>query len=237
MSKWLLDNLSRGIIMLQLENQRYESTYVSKRHTTRWWIRSQRRNWKTLLRGRPSNRSTMAWTKWKPAPKRHWLYEAPAFLLGDSKGVFSFAKENTPFALRPMGRIFSRNFSKNWKKTKNDWPSIAGTEVRSRVSHDEYLDLSYSIVFLPFFQGMAPSITYSGFHSRSILNTGVPVVFTCLTVHIRECCAMDKIGTIGSSWCESLVHWSHPFCDSKDTRKSGENQAAERIKMQDKICA
>ena len=48
---------------------------------------------------------------------------------------------------------------------------------------------------------------------------------------------MDKIGTIGSSWCGSLVHWSHPFCDSKDTKKSGENQAAERIKMQDKICA
>mgnify|MGYP000095767963 CR=1 FL=1 len=60
--------------------------------------------------------------------------------------------------------------------------------------------------FLPFFNDLVPNITYSGFHSHSILNTGVPVAFTCLTVHIRECCAMDMIGTIWDRLCEDHLY-------------------------------
>ena len=143
----------------------------------------------------------MAWTKWKPAPFRRWLYEA---LIGRSR--------NTPFALRPMGRIFSRNFSKNWKKTKNDWPLIAITELRSRVSHDEYLDLSYSVFFPSFLQWSGAEYRLLRFPLLLSQTPRLRWFYLNDGTHQRVLRDGYDRNHLGSPLWRSLVHWSHPFC-------------------------
>ena len=146
----------------------------------------------------------------------------PAFLLGDSKGELLFWKRTSPFA--PSSAIgaatppaqstgyFSSIFLKKWKKTKNDWPLIAITELRSRVSHDEYLDLSYSVFFPSFLQWSGAEYRLLRFPlllsqtprlRRFYLNDGT---------HQRVLRDGYDRNHLGSPLWRSLVHWSHPFC-------------------------
>ena len=59
--------------------------------------------------------------------------------------------------------------------------------------------------FLPFFNDLVPNIAYSGFHSCYLKHRGCGG-FTLMTVHIRECCAMDMIGTIWDRLCEDHLY-------------------------------
>ena len=115
-------------------------------------------------------------------------------------------------------------------------PDRVSVVLRSGVSLREYWDLSYSVFFLPFFRDLVPNTSYSGFHSCYLKHCCCSGL-TWMTVHIRECCAMDMIGTIGIGLTAELTcTLVSPFLWLKNSKNRGENQVAEWIKIQGENC-
>lgn len=139
----------------------------------------------------------------------------PAFLLGDSKGEVLFWKRTSPLCPEQRHRrchpsraehgIFFFNFSKKVKENKK-WLTLDRDYWTTIKGQPWWIFGSLIFCFLSFLSSMIwCRISLTPVSTPAISNTAVAAVLPEWR-YIRECCAMDMIGTIWDRLCEDHLY-------------------------------